>query len=167
MLQALVQPAPTKKKLATTAQKSYPLRLAPVQLGPYRILALPKGSVQITFAHGKENRSLTISQDGEKVNRLPHTPLDLADLEALFSVLRAEGIPERSRHCVYAYLKYQAAALVPESLAQWCMYVANDEGQMNMSDVEACANSLGRYDKTAQTWLIRIVESFYTKLEKS
>jgi hypothetical protein len=167
MLQALVQPATAKKKPVSTPKKSSPLHLAPVCVGPYRIVALPKGSVQVTYAHGSENRSLTISQSGEQVDRLPHTPLDLADLEALFSVLRVQDIPERSRHSVYAYLKYQAAALAPESLAQWCMFVANDEGQMDMNDVEACAQSLGRYDKTAQTWLMRILESFHSKLQNS
>jgi hypothetical protein len=167
MLQALVHPAPTKKKSVITKKKSSPLHLAPVCVGPYRIVALPKGAVQITFARGNENRMLTISKSGEQMDRLPLTPVDLADLEALFSVLRAQDIPERCRHSVYAYLKYQAAALAPESLAQWCMYVANDEGQMNISDVEACAQSLGRYDKTAQTWLMRILGSFHSKLSNS
>lgn len=167
MLQALVKPVQAKKKSISTKTHSSPLHLAPVCVGPYRIVAMPKGVVQITFTCGNEKRLLTISKSGEQMDRLPLTPLDLADLEALFSVLRAQEIPERSRHSVYAYLKYQAAALAPESLAQWCMYVANDEGQMSMDDVEACAQSLGRYDKTAQTWLMRILESFHSKLHNS
>ena len=161
MLQALVQPKKSKNKKPTQGS-SRPLRLAPVQVGPYKMVALPKGAVQITYCHGSENRSLSISQSGTHLERVPQSQPDLADLEALFSVLRAENIPERNRHSVYAYLKYQASALAPESLAQWCMFVANDEGQMNIEDLKQCAQSLGRYDTNAQAWLLQLIESFYT-----
>ena len=167
MLQALAQPQSPKKSPKATGKSSTRLHLAPVSIGPYRIVALPKGDVQITFAHGKENRSLTLSQNGSKIEKAPSNNLDLADLEALFSALRAADLPERSRHSVYAYLKYQAAALAPESLAQWCLFVANDQGKMNIEDLKDCAKSLGRYDTMAQTWLTHLVESFYTKSQKS
>lgn len=167
MLQALVQPTSTKKNSTPSNKSSTRLHLAPVCVGPYRIVALPKGDVQITFAHAGQNRSLTILKNGCKIEKAPYGNLDLADVEALFSALRASELPERSRHSVYAYLKYQASALAPESLAQWCMYVANDQGKMNIEDLKDCAQSLGRYDTMAQTWLTHLVNSFYTKSQNS
>ena len=169
MLQALVQPTTPKKssQSTTSSTSSNRLHLAPVSIGPYRIVALPQGDLQITFSHANQNRSLTVSKSGSKIEKAPHSALDLADLEALFSALRANDLPERSRHSVYAYLKYQASALAPESLAQWCMYVANDQGKMNIEDLKDCALSLGRYDTMAQTWLTHLVDSFYTNSQKS
>ncbi len=169
MLQALVQPTTQKKSSQSTSasKNSKRLQLAPVCVGPYRIVALPKGDVQITFAHANQNRSLTVSKGGCKIEKAPIAALDLADVEALFSALRADELPERSRHSVYAYLKYQASALAPESLAQWCMFVANDQGKMNIEDLKDCAHSLGRYDAMAQTWLTHLVDSFYTNSQKS
>ena len=162
MLQALAQPTRPKKSAPSPVQKTTRLHLAPVWVGNYRIVALPKGDVQITFLHGNQNRSLTVTQNGNKLEKAPSNQMDLADMEALFSVLRAKDLPERSRHSVYAYLKFQADALAPESLAQWCMFVANDQGQMNIEDLKDCASSLGRYDALAQTWLSKLMESFYT-----
>lgn len=167
MLQALAQPTPTRKKTTAPRPSHTRLHLAPVSVGHYRIVALPKGDVQITYSHGNQNRSLTVSHSGTKIDKVPHANLDLADIEALFSVLRANDIPEKSRHSVYAYLKYQATALAPQSLAQWCMFVANDQGKMTLQDLKDCAHSLGRYDTIAQTWLTQLVESFYTDSPKS